>query len=92
MLATAEIQIIPLGGGVSVRQEVQRARQILAECGLRLETHAYGTNVEGQLADILAAIQKLHEVLHQEGVVRLTSAIKIGTRTDKEPSLAGKSL
>jgi uncharacterized protein YqgV (UPF0045/DUF77 family) len=32
----------------------------------------------------------VHEILHQEGVVRLTSAIKIGTRTDKEPSLAGK--
>lgn len=90
MIATAEIQVIPLGVGVSVRKEVQRARQVLTEGGLRVELHAYGTNVEGELADILAAIQKVHEVLHREGVVRLTSAIKIGTRTDKEPSLAGK--
>jgi uncharacterized protein (TIGR00106 family) len=90
MIATAEIQVIPLGVGVSVRKEVQRARQVLTECGLQLELHAYGTNVEGELADILAAIQKVHEILHQEGIVRLTSAIKIGTRTDKEPSLAGK--
>jgi uncharacterized protein (TIGR00106 family) len=90
MIATAEIQVIPLGVGVSVRKEVQRARQVLMESGLQVELHAYGTNVEGELADILAAIQKVHEVLHQEGVVRLTSAIKIGTRTDKEPSLAGK--
>jgi uncharacterized protein (TIGR00106 family) len=89
MRATAEIQIIPLGVGVSVRKEVQRARQILTGCGLLLEPHAYGTNVEGELADILAAIQQLHEVLHREGVVRLTSAIKIGTRT---PSLAGKGM
>jgi uncharacterized protein (TIGR00106 family) len=92
MIATAEIQVIPLGVGISVRKEVQRARQVLAECGLHLELHAYGTNVEGELADILAAILKVHEVLHQEGVVRLTSAIKIGTRTDKEPSLAGKGM
>jgi uncharacterized protein (TIGR00106 family) len=90
MIATAEIQVIPLGVGVSVRKEVQRARQVLMESGLQVELHAYGTNVEGELADILAVIQKVHEVLHQEGVVRLTSAIKIGTRTDKEPSLAGK--
>jgi uncharacterized protein (TIGR00106 family) len=92
MIATAEIQVIPLGVGVSVRKEVQRARQVLAESGLQVELHAYGTNVEGELTDILAAIQKVHEVLHQEGVVRLTSAIKIGTRTDKEPSLAGKGI
>ncbi|MBE0596403.1 MAG: MTH1187 family thiamine-binding protein [Desulfuromonadales bacterium] len=90
MIATAEIQVIPLGVGVSVRREVERARQLLMESGLRVELHAYGTNVEGELTQILAAIAKVHEVLHQEGVVRLTSAIKIGTRTDKAPSLAGK--
>lgn len=91
MKATAEIQVIPLGVGVSVRKEVERARQILEASGLRLERHAYGTNVEGELGEILAAIEQLHEVLHREGVVRLTSAVKIGTRVDKEPSLAGKT-
>ncbi|MFA5515094.1 MAG: MTH1187 family thiamine-binding protein [Desulfuromonadales bacterium] len=90
MRATAEIQVIPLGVGVSVRKEVERARQLLVESGLTLEMHAYGTNVEGELREILAVIEKMHETLHREGAVRLTSAIKLGTRTDKAPSLAGK--
>jgi uncharacterized protein YqgV (UPF0045/DUF77 family) len=46
--------------------------------------------VEGELDDILEAVRTIHEVLHAEGTVRLATFVKIGTRTDKEPSLAGK--
>jgi uncharacterized protein (TIGR00106 family) len=92
MKATAEIQVIPLGVGTSVRKEVTRAHQLLIEAGLQVEAHAYGTNVEGELSDILAAIEHLHRTLHDEGVPRLSTTVKIGTRTDKVPSLAGKRL
>ena len=44
----------------------------------------------GQLGVVMAAIQRTIETLHDEGVVRLSSHIKIGTRTDKVPSMAGK--
>lgn len=90
MKATAEIQIVPIGVGTSVRQQVKRAHELIASSGLQVELHAFGTNVEGDLADILEVVRRTHETLHAEGVVRLTSAIKIGTRTDKEPSLKGK--
>lgn len=92
MRALAEIQVIPIGVGVSVRPQVKRAHQLLVESGLTVEAHAYGTNVEGELTDILAAIQRVHETLHAEGVVRLATTVKLGTRTDKVPSLAGKKL
>lgn len=92
MKAIAEIQVIPIGVGVSVRDEVRRAHKMLAESGLKAEAHAYGTNVEGELSEILAAIQRIHETLHAEGVVRLSTAVKLGTRTDKEPTLAAKKL
>ncbi len=90
MKAVAEIQIIPIGSGVSVRKEVQRAHAILEDSGLNAQLHSYGTNVEGDLEDILRAVQRIHETLHAEGTVRLSTFLKIGTRTDKEPSLAGK--
>jgi len=32
----------------------------------------------------------VHRTLHAEGTVRLSTFLKLGTRTDKEPSLAGK--
>jgi uncharacterized protein (TIGR00106 family) len=92
MKATAEIQVIPLGVGVSVRTQVQRAHELLAGSGLKVELHAFGTNVEGELADVLAAVRLVHETLHAEGVPRLSTAVKIGTRTDKETTLAGKRL
>ena len=90
MKALAEIQVIPIGTGVSVRREVQRAHALLSESGLTVELHAYGTNVEGDLREILRAVELIHETLHGEGTVRLSTFLKIGTRTDKEPSLAGK--
>lgn len=90
MKATAEVQVIPIGVGVSVRKEVQRAHGILEDTGLHVELHGNGTNLEGELADILDAIRRVHETLHAEGTARIASFVKIGTRTDKEPSLAGK--
>jgi uncharacterized protein (TIGR00106 family) len=90
MKAVAEVQVIPIGTGVSVRREVQRAHQILKESGLTVQLHAYGTNVEGELAAILEAVRRVHETLHAEGTVRLSTFLKLGTRTDKEPSLAAK--
>jgi uncharacterized protein (TIGR00106 family) len=92
MHALAEIQVVPIGVGVSVRQQVRRAREIIEAAGLAVEDHAYGTNVEGDLDTILATVKRIHEALHAEGTPRLSTAIKLGTRTDKAPTLAGKRL
>ncbi len=92
MKATAELQVIPLGTGVSVRAEVTRIVGLLQQYDFILETHAAGTDIEGELGDILAAVQKIHETLHAEGSVRLISYLKLETRTDKVPTLAGKKL
>ncbi len=90
MKALADVQVIPIGSGVSVREEVKRAHRILEEAGLNTTLHANGTNLEGDLEEIFAAIVKIHETLHCEGTLRLSTHIKVGTRVDKEPSLAGK--
>jgi len=90
MKAIAEVQIIPIGAGVSVRKEVMRAHQLLEESGLNLVLHANGSNLEGELSQVLDAIRTAIEGLHREGVVRLSTHIKIGTRTDKVPTMAGK--
>jgi uncharacterized protein (TIGR00106 family) len=92
MKATAELQVIPLGAGVSVRREVGRVVALLRGRPLLVEPHASGTNLEGDLADILAAVAAVHETLHAEGSVRLVSYLKLETRTDKVPTLRGKQL
>ncbi len=92
MKATAELQVVPVGRGVSVRQEISRVVEILQEQDFILETHASGTNIEGELSDILSAVARIHELLHSAGTVRLVSYLKLETRTDKAPTLAGKRL
>ena len=92
MQATAELQIIPLGSGVSVRKEVARVVELLKSYDFVVETHASGTDIEGELTEILAAVEKIHEILHREGCVRLVSYLKLETRSDKIPTLAGKRL
>ena len=90
MKAVAELQVIPIGTGVSVRAQVRRAQEIIRESGLVIQEHSFGTNVEGELETILQVVARIHDVLHAEGVLRLSTAIKLGTRTDKEPDLASK--
>ena len=92
MQATAELQVVPIGAGVSVRREILRVVEILNGYAFTIETHASGTNIEGELRDILAAVEQIHEVLHAEGSVRLVSLLKLETRIDKIPTLAGKRL
>ena len=92
MKATAELQVIPVGEGVSVRQQIMRVVELLQGRDFILETHASGTNIEGELTDILAVVEQIHETLHREGSIRLVSYLKLETRTDKVPTLAGKRL
>ncbi len=92
MKATAELQVVPIGSGVSVRQEITRVVELLNEYDFIVETHASGSNIEGELADILAAVEKIHETLHKQGSIRLVSYLKLETRTDKVITLAGKQL
>ncbi len=92
MQATVELQVIPLGAGVSVREEVKRVIALLNEYDFIMQTHASGTNIEGELNKILSAIEHVHAILHEEGSVRLLSYVKIETRVDKVPTLEGKKL
>lgn len=92
MKATAELQVVPIGEGVSVRQQVGHVVDMLNAGDFIVETHASGTNIEGELDAILAMVAKIHEQLHADGSVRLVSYLKLETRTDKVPTLAGKVL
>ncbi len=92
MKATVELQVIPVGQGVSVRKEIMQVVALLKKYDFILETHASGTNIEGELGKILEAVQDIHEILHKDGIVRMISYLKLETRIDKTPTLAGKRL
>jgi uncharacterized protein (TIGR00106 family) len=92
MKAVVELQVIPIGAGISVREQVMHAVGLLKAEGFVVEPHASGTDIEGELSTILAAVEKIHATLHAEGNMRLISYLKVETRTDKTPTLAAKRL
>ena len=92
MKATAELQVVPIGAGVSVRQQVKQFVYLLQDHDFILETNSSGSNIECELEVISALVAQIHEQLHASGSVRLLSYLKLETRTDKEPTLAGKRL
>ena len=64
MKITADICIIPISGSISLRKEISVAHQILKDTGLPVQLHAWGTNIEGDYDEIMAALKKVHSTLH----------------------------
>ncbi len=85
-----DLCVIPLGVGVSVSVYVTACQRIFQEAGLSHQMHAYGTNVEGEWDAVFAAVKRCHETLHAMGAPRISTSMRVGTRTDREQSIADK--
>jgi len=90
MRVIVDLSIVPMGVGVSVSKYVAACEKVLKEAGLETQLHAYGTNIEGEWEDVFAAIKKCHEVVHDMGAPRITSSLRMGTRTDREQTMRDK--
>jgi len=90
MKVIADLCVVPLGVGVSVSKYVVACEQVLKAAGLKTRLHAYGTNIEGEWDEVMAAIKKCHEKVHQMGAPRISSTLRLGTRTDREQSMEDK--
>ncbi|KAI8871051.1 hypothetical protein GQ42DRAFT_162269 [Ramicandelaber brevisporus] len=90
MYCTGEFCIIPIGVGPSVSKYVAACDGVLKESGIKYQMHAEGTNVEGEWGEIMAVIEKCVQTMVDMGAIRVSTSIKIGTRTDKQSTLATK--
>ncbi len=90
MNATLDLCVVPLGVGVSVSEYVAACQKVLNDAGLEHRLHAYGTNIEGDWDDVMAAVKKCHEVIHAMGAPRITTSIRLGTRIDRNQTMDDK--
>ncbi|MEJ5263145.1 MAG: MTH1187 family thiamine-binding protein [Ignavibacterium sp.] len=90
MKVIVDVAIIPLGVGLSLSKYVAECEKIFKSAGLKTTLHANGTNIEGDWDDVFNALKKCHEHLHQIGVPRISTNIRIGTRTDREQTMEDK--
>ena len=85
-----DLCVVPLGVGLSVSKYVAACQKIIHEAGLKSELHAYGTNIEGEWDAVFDVVKQCHEKIHDMGAPRITTTIKLGTRTDRDQTMADK--
>lgn len=90
MKVLIDLCIVPIGVGVSLSSYVAACEKVIAAAGLKSSLHSYGTNIEGEWDEVFAAVKRCHEVVHEMGAPRITTTIKLGTRTDRTQTMEDK--
>ena len=90
MNVIADLCVVPVGVGVSVSKYVVACERVLSEAGLKTQLHAYGTNIEGDWEAVFAAVKRCHEVIHEMGAPRISTTLRLGTRTDRPQTMEDK--
>ena len=90
MNVIADLCVVPIGVGVSVSKYVAECERILKDAGLKTKLHAYGTNIEGEWDTVFDAIKQCHQVVHEMGAPRISTTLKLGTRTDRAQTMDDK--
>lgn len=90
MNVIVDIAIVPIGVGVSLSKYVAACERVLLEAGLQPQLHANGTNVEGEWDVVFAALKRCHETLHSMGAPRVSTNLRLGTRSDRLQRMAEK--
>ncbi|KAK6527018.1 hypothetical protein TWF281_010214 [Arthrobotrys megalospora] len=88
---TADFCLIPMGTPTaSVSQHIANIQKLLAASGIKYSMHSAGTTLEGSWEEVTKVIGQAHTLLHNQGVVRIQTDIRIGSRTDKVQSMEDK--
>lgn len=87
LFAVADFCLIPIGTGhdPSVAEYIAECARILEKSGLKYQMHGYGTNLEGPWSAVSQAIHDCHAAVHAKGAPRVTTDIRIGTRSLPRP-------
>jgi uncharacterized protein (TIGR00106 family) len=90
MKVIVDFCLIPLGVELSLSPYIAECERIVEGMGLSHQLHAYGTNIEGEWDTVMEAVKRCHNRIHEMGAPRISSTLRIGTRTDREDSIAAK--
>ncbi|MFT4562782.1 MAG: hypothetical protein ACI9BW_002529 [Gammaproteobacteria bacterium] len=85
-----DLCVVPLGVGVSVSEYIVECERIIADAGLSSQLHPYGTVIEGEWDDVMAVVKQCHLKVHDMGAPRISTSMRIGTRTDRAQTMQDK--
>ncbi len=91
-MVIAEISIVPVGTNTpSLSQYVAKAIGVLVqEKSVKYKLTGMGTILEGNLADVLEAVRRMHEAVFDTQIKRVVTTIRIDDRRDRETSIRRK--
>lgn len=90
-MVIAEFAIFPTSEGSSVSRYVKETIKIIESSGLRSETGAMSTTIEGpDLESILKVVSDCHRKLVEMGVRRIHIDLRVDHRLDKEATIDSK--
>jgi len=90
-MAILEISVVPIGTeSSSLSAYVADCIRILRKEKVKYELTAMGTNIEGNLRDLMKVALKMHETPFRKGAPRVLTTLKIDDRRDKKGTLSGK--
>ena len=90
MNVIVDVCVVPLGVGVSVSEYIAQCQRVIEASGLKHQMLPYGTNIEGEWEAVFATVKACHQAVHDMGAPRITTTIKLGTRTDREQTMQDK--
>ncbi|ODH52947.1 hypothetical protein GX48_00815 [Paracoccidioides brasiliensis] len=74
----------------SVSQQIADVQRLVEKSGVKYVMHSAGTTLEGSWDAVFAVIGQAHTMLHNEGIVRIQTDIRVGSRTDKVQRMEDK--
>jgi uncharacterized protein (TIGR00106 family) len=90
-MAILEISVVPIGTeDTSLSSYVADCIRILKKEKVLYELTAMGTNIQGNLKDLIKVALKMHQVPFKKGANRVVTTIKIDDRRDKVGTLSRK--
>lgn len=90
-MAILELSVVPIGTQeTSLSSYVADCIQVLKKKGIKYELTSMGTNIEGDLKELIKVAMEIHEVPFKKGVKRVLTTIKIDDRRDKKGTISGK--
>ncbi|MFB3885160.1 MAG: MTH1187 family thiamine-binding protein [Thermodesulfobacteriota bacterium] len=90
-MAILEISVVPIGTKeTSLSSYVAECLRILKKEKVRYELTSMGTNIEGDLKNLMRIALKMHQTPFKKGALRVATTLKIDDRRDKKGTLSGK--
>lgn len=85
-MAIIDITIVPIGKDTGMSEEVAEIEKVLNKYTDKIDVQLtpMSTLIEGDIKDLLAVIEEIHEVPFTRGAQRVSTNIRIDDRRDKE--------